>query len=153
LFACLLDDNTKIHFIQNRLTLNFLFNHPNASTGCRNDLANPWTAFHDKIKPISKTIKSKIPISKANLTGSKPSTILCEQLQLLARVPNQQKVLAGIDKNSILSDYQDFCNAKGFQDQVSTITKWGDSPIIISFTTLLYCQLQDEAEPSKSLYY
>jgi hypothetical protein len=123
LFACSLDDDAKIHFIQNQLTLNFLFNRPNASTGCWNNLANPWTAFHDKIKPVSKTIKSKIPISKANLTASKPSAILCEQLQLLPRVPNQLKVSAGIDKNSILLDYQDFCNAKGIQDQVSTIAK------------------------------
>ncbi len=42
---------------------------------------------------------------------------------MLVRVPNQQKVLAGIDKNLILLDYQDFCNAKGIQDQVSTIAK------------------------------
>jgi hypothetical protein len=42
---------------------------------------------------------------------------------LLTRVPDQLKVSAGIDKNSILSDYQDFCNTKGIQDNDSTIAK------------------------------
>ncbi len=57
------------------------------------------------------------------MTASKPSAILCKQLQSLARVPNQLKVLASIDKNSILSDYHEFYNAKGIQDQVSNIAK------------------------------
>ncbi len=131
--------------------LNFLFNCPNASTGRRNDLANPWTAFHNKIKPVSKTIKSKIPIAKANLTASKPSAILCKQLQLLARVPNQLKVLAGIDKNSILSDYQDFCNAKGIQDQVSTIAK-GET-LLSSYPSPHHLIANCKMKQSKSLYY
>jgi hypothetical protein len=151
LFACLLDDDAKIHFIQNRLTLNFLFNHPNASTGCRNNLANPGTAFHDKIKPISKTIKSKIPISKSNLTASKPSAVLCKQLQLLVRVPDQLKVSAGINKNLIFLDYQDFCNAKGIQDQVSTIAK-GET--LLSSYPSPHRPIDDcKMKQSKSLYY
>ncbi len=147
----MLDNDAKIHFIQNQLTLNFLFNHPNASTGRQNNLANPWTAFHDKIKPVSKTIKSKIPISKANLTASKPSTISCEQLQLLARVPNQLKVLAGIDKNLIFLDNQDFCNAKRIQDQVSTIAK-GET--LLSSYPSPHCLIANcKMKQSKSLYY
>jgi hypothetical protein len=124
--------------------LNFLFNRPNASTGRQNDLANPWTTFNDKIKPVS---KSKIPIS----TASKPSAISCEQLQLLARVPDQLKVSAGIDKSSILSDYQDFCNTKGIKDNVSTIAK---GEILLSSYPSPHCLIADcKMKQSRNLYY
>jgi hypothetical protein len=131
--------------------LNFFFNGPNASTGRRNNLANPWTIFHDKIKLVSKTIKSKIPVSKANLTVSKPSAILCKQLQLLAQVPDQLKVSTGIDKNSILLYYQNFCNAKGIQDQVSTIAK-GET--LLSLYPSPHCLIANcKMKQSKSLYF
>ncbi len=97
------------------------------------------------------TIKSKIPISKPNLTASKPSAILCKQLQLLARVPDQLKVLAGIDKNSILLDYLDFCNAKGIQDQVSTIAK-GET-LLSSYPSPHRLIANCKMKQSKSFYY
>jgi hypothetical protein len=93
---------------------------------------------------------SKIPVSKANLTASKPSTILCKQLQLLAQVPDQLKVSASINKNLILSDYQEFCNAKGIQDQVSTIKKGETLPSYPS----PYCLIADcKMKQSMNLYY
>jgi hypothetical protein len=100
--------------------------------------------FHDKIKPVS---KSKIPIS----TVSKPSAILCKQLQLLAGVPDQLKVSAGINKNSILLDYQDFCNTKRIQDNVSTIAK---GEILLSSYPSPHCLIADcKMKQSMNLYY
>jgi hypothetical protein len=59
--------------------------------------------------------------------------------------------LAGINKNSILSDYQDFCNAKGIQDQVSTIAK-GET--LLSSYPSPHCLIADcKMKQSKSLYY
>jgi hypothetical protein len=77
--------------------------------------------------------------------------ILCEQLQLLAQVPDQLKVSAGIDKNLILSDYQDFCNAKGIQDQVSTIAK-GET-LLSSYPSPHRLIADRKMKQSKSLYY
>jgi hypothetical protein len=80
------------------------------------------------------------------------SAFSCEQLQSLARVPSQPKVLAGIKKNSILSDYQEFCNAKGIQDQVSTIAKGKTLPTT-SYPSY-HCLIADcKIKPSTKLYY
>ncbi len=68
------------------------------------------------------------------------------------RVPSEPKVLAGINKNSILSDYQEFCNAKGIQDQVSTIAKGKTLPTT-SYPSH-HCLIADcKMKPSTKLYY
>jgi hypothetical protein len=46
-----------------------------------------------------------------------------EQVDDFALDPNQPKVSAGINKYLIFSEYQEFCLAKGYNDQVHTVFK------------------------------
>ena len=65
---------------------------------------------------------------------------------------NPVKVSVGIDKNVILSDYQDFCITRGFENQVTTITK-GETSSNPPYP-LHYCLISDcKMKPSSSLYY
>ena len=85
-------------------------------------------------------------------TSSKSSTSKTKNLQSLVFAPNQSKVSVGIDKNSILSKYQDSCIKKGFKNQATTIAK-GEIPPTPSYP-LYYCLIADcKMKPSSSLYY
>ena len=104
-------------------------------TGKAGVIAEPWINPHDRIQPTSKqSSKSKIcgPTSIPNAAGK------MEKLESLTSVPNQRKdkdinlnippehsskLSTGIDKNSILSEYQASCMKKGILSEVSTVTK------------------------------
>ncbi len=77
----------------------------------QNDHAEPWIAFHDRIKlPKVKISKSKILGPAKEFPAKRPGIVA-------ALAPDQQlKVSAGINKNLILSEYQEFCIKKGHND-------------------------------------
>jgi hypothetical protein len=53
---------------------------------------------------------------------------MCKLLDAFALAPCQPKVSAGINKISILSDYQEFCSKQRYNNQVYTIVKCKTSP-------------------------
>jgi hypothetical protein len=73
-------------------------------------------------------------------------------LESLASVSNQEKVSVGIDKNSILSEYQNSCITKGFTNQATTIAKGEIQPTPsypLHHRLIADCKMK----PSSSLYY
>ncbi len=64
-----------------------------------------------------------------------------QTLESLPKAANHQKLSVGINKNSLLLEYQESCITKGFTNQVSTTAK-GETSQNTS-TSLLYCRLQD----------
>jgi hypothetical protein len=84
--------------------------------------------------------------------SSKPTVQEIKHLKSLASVPNQPKVSAGINKNATLTIYQDFCIAKGIQDQVITTIK-GKTSQLMTYPSH-YCLISDcKMKPSLNLYY
>jgi hypothetical protein len=73
--------------------------------------------IHHKIKPNSSKQVILIETS-SNLIGKKSVD--------LSSLPDKGKVAVGIDKNSILSDYEEFCLLKGITTQVSSSIKAGE---------------------------
>ena len=104
-------------------------------------------SLHDRIKPTSKPCM----IKPSTLTSSKSSTSETEILESLAFIPNQSKVSTGIDKNSILSEYQDSCIKKGFENQTTTIAK-GEIPPTPSYPLHYHLIANCKMKPSSSLY-
>ena len=77
----------------------------------RNDHAEPWIAIHDRIKP------SKVKISQTKILGPAKEFPAKRPDIVAALAPDQQlKVSARINKNLILSEYQEFCIKKGHND-------------------------------------
>jgi hypothetical protein len=77
------------------------------------DHAEKWIKFHNRIKIISKLSKSKL-LDSLGVPIGKPSSreisnkILCPRIfetPILAH--NQQKIIAGINKNSIQANYNE----------------------------------------------
>ncbi len=71
-------------------------------------------------------------------------------LKTVALTANQPKVSVGINKNSILSNYEESCISKGITNQVSTIIKGENLPTYPSHHHLIAnCKMK----PSLDLYY
>jgi len=84
----------------------------------QNDHAEPWIAIHDRIKP------SKVKIRKSKILGPAEEFPTKRPDVVAALAPDQQlKVSARINKNLILSEYQEFCIKKGHNDQAYTVAK------------------------------
>ena len=67
--------------------------------------------------------------------------------------PDQQlKVSVGINKNLILSEYQEFCIKKGHRDQAYTVVK-GKTPQIMTYPTHHRLIADCKMKPSTNLYY
>ncbi len=94
---------------------------PRPSSGyneSQNDHAEPWIAIHDRIK------SSKVKISKSKILGPAEEFPAKRPDVVAALAPDQQlKVSARINKNLILSEYQEFCIKKGHNDQAYTVAK------------------------------
>jgi hypothetical protein len=131
-----------------------------APIGHVKDHAKHWTAFHNRIKPTSKLSKSKNvlgPLSSPSKKSSnnKKNTSKNEitntpTFEAVALTANQPKVSVGIDKNLILSNYEEFCILKGITNQVSTIIKGENLPTYPSHYHLIAnCKMK----PSLDLYY
>jgi hypothetical protein len=131
-----------------------------APIGHVEDHAEHWTAFHNRIKPTSKPSKSKnISGSLSSASGkssnnkkntSKNGIMIPPTLKTVALTANQPKVSVGINKNSILSNYEESCISKGITNQVSTIIKGENLPTYPSHHHLIAnCKMK----PSLDLYY
>ena len=70
----------------------------------------------------------------------------------LALIPDQFKVSAGINKNLILSEYQEFCIEKGYSNQVYTVVK-GKTSQIMAYPTHHHLIADCKMKPSMNLYY
>jgi hypothetical protein len=75
-----------------------------------------------------------------------------EQLDDFTLDPNQLKVSAGINNNSILSKYQEFCCAKGYNNQVHTVIK-NTTPPTTAYPTHHCLIAKCKMKPSATLYY
>jgi hypothetical protein len=90
-----------------------------APIGHVEDHAEHWTAFHDRIKPTSKLSKSKnvlgplsSPSGKSSnnkKNNSKNEITNPPTFEAVALTANQPKVSVGINKNLILSNYEESC--------------------------------------------
>ena len=113
----------------------------------QNDHAEPWIAIHDRIKP------SKVKISKSKILGPAEEFPTKRPVVVAVLAPDQQlKVSAGINKNLILSEYQEFCIKKGHNDQAYTVAK-GKTPQIITYPTHHRLIADCKMKPSTNLYY
>jgi hypothetical protein len=107
--------------------------------------------------PVTKKTKSKIPVAANKLTvGSKNSKTMAIPLSLppaeSAPMKKQLRASSGIDKNSILSEYQDFCRTKGITDQVSTTVR--GKTLQTNPYPSHHCLIADcKMKPSARLYY
>ena len=92
-------------------------------TGSVGNHAGPWINFHDRIKPISKPFRVK-----NSSPSSKKSKRPLEEKDIRSSLrSDQSKISAGINKNAILSEYQESCIKRGIHNEVSTIVK-GENP-------------------------
>jgi hypothetical protein len=98
------------------------------------DHSKHWIAFHNRIKPTSKLSKTKNLLGPLSSPRKKSSnnkkntskigiTIPPTTFETVARTANHPKVSVGINKNLILSNYEESCISKGIINQVSTIKK------------------------------
>jgi hypothetical protein len=150
-FICLLLDPVLIVFIST------VFHAP---IGHVEDHVEDWTAFHNRIKPTSKPSKSKNvsgPLSSPSKKSSnnkkntsKNRITIPPTLETVAPTANQPKVSVGINKHSILLNYEESCISKGITNQVSTIIKGENLPTYPSHHHLIAnCKMK----PSLDLYY
>ena len=144
-----------LHLSYKNLTeIGLLFNFLQAVTECPGEHHNlSWTLLHDKIKPISrKNSKSKTASNTSKLNSSKPIVKEIKNLETFASVPNQPKVSSGIDKNAILTNYQNFCIAQGIHDQATTIVN-GKTSQPTTYPSH-YCLISDcKMKSSSKLYH
>ena len=84
----------------------------------------PWISLHDRIKPTSKLTKVKhlSPLSKKC-----KKSLEDENIKELLPSDYSAKISVGIDKNSILSEYQESCTKRGIHSIVTTIIKGENS--------------------------
>jgi len=112
----------------------------------QNDHADSWIAIHDRIKPSKvKISKSKILDPVKEFSASRPGVAP-------ALTPDQFEVSTGINKNLILSEYQEFCIKKGYNYQVYMIVK-GKTSQIMAYP-MHHCLIVDcKMKTSTNLYY
>ncbi len=119
-------------------------------TGKADAIAEPWINLHGRIKPTSKPSKIKhlSPLSKKSkrsLEDKDTSTILPTE--------HLSKISFGINKNSILSEYQASCIEKGIHSEVSTVVKGETSssppPYPSHYSLISECRMK----PSWNLQY
>jgi hypothetical protein len=131
-----------------------------APIGHVEDHAEHWTAFHNRIKPTSKLSKSKSVLGPLNScirkssnnkkNTSKNKITNTPTFEAVALTANQPKVSVGIDKNLILSNYEESCISKGITNQVLTMIKGENLPTYPSHHHLIAnCKMK----PSSDLYY
>jgi hypothetical protein len=131
-----------------------------APIGHVEDHTKHWITFHIRIKPTSKLSKSKNvlgPLSSPSEKSSnnKKNTSKNEitnppTFQAVTLTTNQPKVPVGIDKNLILSSYEECCISKRITNQVLTIIKGENLPTYPSHYHLIAnCKMK----PSLDLYY
>jgi hypothetical protein len=130
-----------------QLTKSEKFNCLSNPTGSAGNHAEPWINFHDGIKPISKPfrVKNSSPLSKKSKQPLEDKDIR-SSLQL-----DQSKILAGINKNAVLSEYQESCIKRGIRNKVSTIVK-GENPsnqYASHYRLISECRMK----PSRNLQY
>ncbi len=118
------------------------------------DHAEPRLIMHDSIKTISKQqTKSKIT-GPIELTAEKTNASKLKPPELSIIVPNQHKISIDINKNTILSNYSNFCITKGINAQVSTILKGKKVPSSTTTYPLHYPLISEcKMRPSNNLYY
>ncbi len=92
------------------------------------NLTEPWIALHNRIMPVTKKIKSKVPAAVNKLiVGNENSETAAIPLSPppAESVPlkRQPRASSGINKNAILAEYQNFCCTKGITDQASTTVR------------------------------
>jgi hypothetical protein len=108
--------------------------------------AKPWISLHDRIKPTSKLTKVK-HLSPPSKKCKK--SLEDENIKELLPSDYSAKISVGIDKNSILSEYQESCTKKGIHRIVPTIVKGENSSAKTSLplAALPHFRVQDEAKP------
>ncbi len=112
-----------------------------------------WSSLHDRIKPVSSKSTSK----SNNLDPTKVTEIEarvkdCASLESLTKTADHQKLSVGINKNSILLQYEESCITQGFANQVTTAIQ-SKMPPTISYP-LHHRPIADcKMKPSTSLYY
>ena len=103
------------HWILNRLA---------NLTGKAIESAEPWISLHNRIKPTSKLTKVK-HLSPPSKKCKK--SLEDENIKELLPSDYSAKISVGIDKNSILSEYQESCTKRGIHSIVTTIIKGENS--------------------------
>jgi hypothetical protein len=108
-------------------------------TGRVGKSTKPWTNLYDRIKPISKLtkVKNSSPQSKKS-----KQSLGDKDFRKLPQSDFSEKVSVGINKNSILSEYQESCIKKGIYNKVSTIMK-GENPSVPHSYPLHYCLISE----------
>ena len=104
------------------ITDDYCLANPTGNAGVN---AEPWINLHDRIKPTSKPSKIRKP-NPANTD----ELLDLEKKDVTFDLPvehSSSKLSVGIDKNSILSEYQASCIVKGILSDVSTVLK-GETP-------------------------
>jgi hypothetical protein len=124
------------------------------STGCLDGHITHWTLLHDRIKPVSSKINSKSnklgPVKLISVNASMNE--YAQTLESLPKTANYQTLSVGINKNSILLEYQESCITKGFANQYLTTTK--DEASQNTSYPSHHCLIADcKMKPSLNLYY
>ncbi len=119
-------------------------------TGKADAIAEPWINLHSRIKPTSKPSKIK------HLSPpSKKSKRSLEDEDTSAILPTEHlsKISFGINKNSILSEFQASCIEKGIHSEVSTVVKGETSSSPPPYPSH-YCLISEcRMKPSWNLQY
>jgi hypothetical protein len=122
-------------------------NHLSNPTGSASNHAEPWINFHDRIKPISKPFRVK-----NSSPSSKKSKRPLEEKDIRSSLrSDQSKISAGINKNAILSEYQEPCIIREIHNKVSTNVK-GENPsnqYPLHYRLISECRMK----PSRNLQY
>jgi len=117
-------------------------------TGKANVIAEPWINLHDSIKPTSKPSK----IKKLNPSNTDGCDLAKEDISSSLTDKNSPKLSVGIDKNSILIEYQAFCSEKGITSEVSTVLK-GETPSPPQYPSHYRLISECRMKPSQNLQY
>ncbi len=138
----------RFHFSYSKY-LTIISTIPCPLAGCnesQNDHDEPWITIHDRIKP------SRVKITKLKILDPIKELTASRSDFAFDLVPNQLKVSAGINKNLILSKYQEFCIKRGYNDQVYTVVK-GKTSQITAYPTHHRLIADCKMKPSTNLYY
>jgi hypothetical protein len=107
-----------------------------------------WSLFHDSSKITSKSNN----LGPITVTESKASVKDCVSLESLAKTADHQKLSVGINKNSILTEYEEFVSPRLLANQDTTAVK-DETPLIISYPSHHHLIANCKMKPSPSLYY
>ena len=87
-------------------------------------IVEPLINLHDRIKPTSKLSKIKKPNPSNTVHGKfSPMADMDKDINLNIQPEHSSQLSTGINKNSILSEYQVSGMKKGILSEVSTVTK------------------------------